>query len=140
MTLSSGVLTRKEMIKKLTIKPHRIFSEELRKEVVKSIESGKLTIAQAKRDYGIKGTQTVYDWIYRYSRTLKKGTRIVMEKDSQDKTNEELRKRIKDLESALGRKSLEADLFRAIVEEASKEYKIDLKKSFGEQASEESSL
>jgi len=63
-----------------------------------------------------------------------------MEKDSQDKTNEELRKRIKDLESALGRKSLEADLFRAIVEEASKEYKIDLKKSFGEQASEESSL
>jgi len=60
------------MIKKLTIKPHRIFSEELRKEVVKSIESGKLTIAQAKRDYGIKGTQTVYDWIYRYSRTLKK--------------------------------------------------------------------
>lgn len=100
------------MIKKTTIRPQRTFSEELRKEIVNQIESGKLTIAQAKRDYGIKGTQTVYDWIYRYSRTLKKGTRIVMEKDSQDKTNGELRKRIKELESALGRKSLEADLFR----------------------------
>lgn len=59
-----------------------------------------------------------------------------MEKESQDKTNEELRKQIKQLEAALGRKSLEADLYRVIVEEASKEYKVDLKKSFGEQASE----
>ena len=58
-----------------------------------------------------------------------------MEKDSQDKTAQELRHRIKELEAALGRKSLEADLYRIIVEQASDEYKVDLKKSFGDQAS-----
>ena len=60
---------------------------------------------------------------------------MVMEKDSQEKTSQELRKRIKELEAALGRKSLEADLFRVIVDLASDEYQVDLKKTFGEQAS-----
>ncbi|RYY42591.1 MAG: transposase [Chitinophagaceae bacterium] len=124
------------MAKKTAMRTQHFFSESLRKDVVFQVESGKFTIAQACREYGICSPQSIYNWIYRYSRTLKKGTRIVMEKESQDKTNEELRKQIKQLEAALGRKSLEADLYRVIVEEASKEYKVDLKKSFGEQASE----
>ena len=60
---------------------------------------------------------------------------MVMEKDSQEKSTQELKKRIKELEAALGRKSLEADLFRVIVDLASEEYKTDLKKTFGDQAS-----
>ena len=90
---------------------------------------------EAKREYGVRSGQTIYRWIYRYSRTLKKGTRIVLEMDSEGKKSEDLLKRIKDLEAALGRKSLEADLFRTIVELASDEYKTDLKKNFGDKAS-----
>lgn len=89
---------------------------------------------QASREYGIKSTESIYQWINKYSRTLKRGTRIVMEKDSVDKTNQELLNRIKDLESALGRKSMEADLYKTIVDLASKEYKTDLKKNFGDPA------
>ena len=130
------VFTRPIKMKKTKeLKQVRIFSEELRKQIVGQIERGELTVAQAKREYSIGGIQTIYNWLYRYSRTLKKGTRMVMEKDSQEKTSQELRKRIKELEAALGRKSLEADLFRVIVDLASDEYKIDLKKTFGEQAS-----
>ncbi len=130
------VFTRPIKMKKTKeLKQVRIFSEELRKQIVGQIERGELTVAQAKREYSIGGIQTIYNWLYRYSRTLKKGTRIVMEKDSQEQTSQELRKRIKELEAALGRKSLEADLFRVIVDLASDEYKIDLKKTFGEQAS-----
>lgn len=55
-----------------------------------------------------------------------------MEKDSQEKSNQELRKRIKELEAALGRKSFEADLYRTIVEKASDEFQVDLKKDFGD--------
>jgi len=44
-----------------------------------------------------------------------------MEKGNQNKTNEELRKKVKEQESAFGRKSLEADLYRAIVDLASRE-------------------
>jgi len=123
------------MKKTYQLKPQRIFSEDLRKQIVGQIERGEFTVTQVMREYSIGGKQTVYNWLYRYSRTLKKGTRIVMEKDSQDKTAQELRHRIKELEAALGRKSLEADLYRIIVEQASDEYKVDLKKSFGDQAS-----
>lgn len=116
------------------IKLTRLFSEELRKQIVGQIERKELTVAQTMREYQVS-KQAVYNWLYRYSRTLKKGTRMVMEKDSGEKTSQELRNRIKELEAALGRKSLEADLFRVIVDLASDEYKIDLKKTFGEQAS-----
>lgn len=125
------------MAKKTSLRQIRIYSEELRKCIVEQIESGSLTVAQAHREYGMNA-QTIYNWLYKYSRSLKKGTRIVMEKDSHDKTNVELKKQIKQLEAALGRKSLEADLYRTIVDLASKEYKVDLKKNFGEEPSKSS--
>lgn len=115
----------------------KVYSEDVRRHIVDLIERGELTVAQAKREYDIGSFQTIYDWLYRYSRNLKKGTRLVMEKDSIDKTNEELRKRIAELEAALGRKSLEADLYKTMVELASKKHKIDLKKSTGESQSKE---
>lgn len=112
----------------------RSFSEELRKQIVGQIERKEFSISQICREYEVSRT-AIYSWLYRYSTTLKKGTRMVMEKDSQEKSTQELKKRIKELEAALGRKSLEADLFRVIVDLASDEYKTDLKKTFGDQAS-----
>ena len=123
------------MKKGFQIKPQRIFSVALRKQIVGQIERKELTVLQAVREYGIGGKQTVYNWLYRYSATLVKGTRTVMEKDSQENLSKQLRSRIKELEAALGRKSLEADLYRTIVEQASDEYRVDLKKSFGAPAS-----
>lgn len=126
------------MAKKTQLKQIRIFSEELRKEVVKKIEFGELSVTQAQREYDIRANQTVYNWLHKYSLTLKKGTRIVMEKDSQEQSNQELKRKIKELEAALGRKSLEADLYNEMLRLASKEYKVDLKKSFGDKASPQS--
>lgn len=125
------------MAKKTQLRQQRIYNEEFRRYIVDQIERGELTVSQAKREYDIGAIQTIYDWLYRYSRTLKKGTRLVMEKDSIDKTNEQLRKRIKELEAALGRKSLEADLYKTMVDIAAKKYHIDLKKSIGDNASKE---
>jgi transposase-like protein len=122
------------MKKSYQIKQTRHFSEDLRKQVVGQIERREMTVSQATREYAVSSS-AVYKWLYRYSRTLVKGTRMVMEKDSQEKSLQELRNRIKELEAALGRKSLEADLYRVIVDLASEEYKTDLKKSFGDQVS-----
>ncbi|QNR25760.1 helix-turn-helix domain-containing protein [Croceimicrobium hydrocarbonivorans] len=107
----------------------------MRKEVVKQIESGELRVYQACRIFEIKSPQTVYNWLNKYSRTLKTQTRIVVENNSVDKRLKELEARTKELEAALGRKQLEADLYRHIVDLASEEYKVDLKKSFGARAS-----
>jgi transposase-like protein len=116
------------------IKQQRFFSEGLRREIVGQIERGEFNVAQVMREYQV-AKQTVYNWLYKYSSNLKKGTRMVMEKDSQERSTQELRNRIKELEAALGRKSLEADLYRLIVEKASDEYRVDLKKSFGDRLS-----
>ena len=116
-------------MKKTGLRVQRMFSEELRKEVVYLIENGELTVMQAMREYGVCSKQTVYDWLYKYSRNLKKGTRIVMEKDSVSKSIGDLKRQIRDLETALGRKTLEAELYQHIVSLASQEYKTDLKKN-----------
>ena len=114
-------------MKKSSLTIQRSFSEELRKELVSHIETGRFTVSQVTREYGVS-SRAVYNWLYKYSRSLKKGTRIVMEKDSIDKTISELQKQIRELEAALGRKSLESDLYKTIVDLASKEYKTDLKR------------
>lgn len=123
-------------MKKTTLKVQRRFSEELRKEIVHRIESGQIGITQAMREYDVGSSQTIYNWLYKYSRNLKKGTRLVMEKDSKDQSIIALREQIKELQAALGRQTLETNLYRHIVELASEEYNTDLKKNFGSPPSE----
>jgi transposase-like protein len=122
------------MKKSYQIQQKRHFSEELRKEIVAQIERKQITVAQVTREYSVSRS-AVYKWLYRYSRTLEKGTRIVMEKKSEASRSRDLEKQIKELQAALGRKSLEADLYRGIVDLASDEFKTDLKKTFGDRAS-----
>lgn len=123
------------MAKKTEIIKTRIYSTELKKSVVSQIEKGDLTVMEACRVYDIKSAQTVYNWIYKISRTLQKPIRTVVEKNSLDHKLKELEAHARDLEAALGRKELELDLYRRIVHLASKEYSVDLKKSFGNKAS-----
>ncbi|MFN4050385.1 MAG: transposase, partial [Acinetobacter pittii] len=106
-------------------------------ELVARIESGHLSVAQAMRDYDVSG-QSIYNWLNKYSRNLKRGTRIVMEKDSVEKSISDLQRQIRELEAALGRKTLESDLYKTIVDLASKEYKTDLKKNYGKELSNSS--
>lgn len=123
-------------MKKTTLRVQRSFSEELRKEIVQRIESGQIGITQAMREYDVGSSQTIYNWLYKYSRNLKKGTRLVMEKDSKEQSIVALRQQIKELQAALGRQTLETHLYKHIVELASQEYNLDLKKNFGSQLSE----
>lgn len=124
-----------QMAKKTEIIKTRVYSIELKKSVVSQIEKGELTVMEACRVYDIKSAQTVYNWIYKISRTLEKPIRTVVEKNSVDHKLKELEARARELEAALGRKELELDLYRRIVDLASKEYSVDLKKSFGNKAS-----
>lgn len=85
---------------KKEIRQVRRFSVELRKHVVKEIESGNLTVSQACREYGIKSNKSVYEWIHKYSRYLKRGTVLIVEKESHQRKNEELESSNKDLQAA----------------------------------------
>ena len=105
----------------------RIFSKELKLKVVKDIESGKATIAQVCREFSVSDV-SVYNWLNKYSKFHKQGASIIVELKSEAYRSKELEKKIKDLEAALGRKQLEVEFLNKLIELASDDLGIDIKK------------
>lgn len=113
----------------MTIKrqARRTFSQELKLKVVKDIESGKATIAQVCREFSVSDV-SVYNWLNKYSKFHKRGATLIVELKSEAYRSKELDKKVKDLEAALGRKQLEVELLHKIIELASDDLGIDIKK------------
>jgi len=108
---------------------NRIFSEDIKKQVVRDIEKGKCTVTQAKSELSVSHT-SIYNWMYRYSVSLHKDRVLVVENNGEAYRSNELQKRITELEAALGRKQMEIDLLNKVIELAGKEQNVDLKKNF----------
>lgn len=107
----------------------RVFSDALKKKIVKDIESAKSSISAIGRHHGVS-TTTLYRWLNKYSRNLHSGQKLVMQMDSEAYKTKELERRIMELEAALGRKQLEVDFLNQVFEQGKKELGIDLKKKF----------
>ncbi len=118
----------KKRVLKTGLQQRRFFSVEFKKHVVKDIEMRKCTVLEASREYGVC-FQTVYNWLYKYSRYLQKNSILVVEKQSEQYKSKALEQRIKELEAALGRKQMEIDLLNKLIELANQEYQTDLKKN-----------
>jgi len=114
------------------------YSISFRQKVVKEIEEEGLTIQAAKRRYGIGGGQTIQRWIRKFGKypLLEKIVRVetMGDKDQVKKMQEEIRK----LKLALADSLMAQKCLEAVIKEADKEYKTDLKKSFGSDASKDS--
>lgn len=121
------MVNRKRTKGKKQLRTFRYFSEDIRREVVKKIESNELSIAQAKREYEVSAT-SIYRWLYRYSQYLKKGFRLIMEKKSHQEQKEQMRQRIEELERVIGQKQLEIDILNKTLELGSREAGFDIKK------------
>lgn len=107
------------------------YSISFRQKVVREVEEQGLTIESAKRRYGIKGAHTIQGWIRKFGKyhLLGKIVRIetMEEKDQIKKMQEEIRK----LKMALADSLMAQKCLETVIDEANKEYKTDLKKSFG---------
>jgi hypothetical protein len=92
----------------------------------------------ARRRYGIAGGATIQGWIRKFGKRhlLNKVVRIetMEEKDQIKKMEDEIRK----LKLALADSLMAQKCLEAVIKEADKEYKTDLKKSFGSDASKDS--
>jgi transposase len=107
--------------------PQRQFSEELKLKVVKDIETGKATIAQVCREFSVSNV-SVYKWLNKYSQFHKRGAKIIVELKSEAYRSKELEKKVQDLEAALGRKQLEVEFLNKLIELASDDLGVDIKK------------
>lgn len=119
---------------KLSLRPRRIFSDKLKKKIVKDIEQSKVNVTGASREYEIS-EQSVYRWLKKFSTHLHPSTTLVMQMDSEQYRSKELEKKVAELEAALGRKQMEIDYLNKLIEIAGEDLGIDLKKNISITAS-----
>ena len=105
----------------------RVFSTSLKKEKVKLIDEGKITVKQVSDLYDVSQS-AVYKWIRKYS-TIRRDERVVVEKVSEASKTQVLYKQVRDLEQALGRKQMELDYYKEIVKLESESEGIDIEKN-----------
>ncbi|MBE7172670.1 MAG: transposase [Williamsia sp.] len=112
---------------KLSLKPRRIFSEKLKRKIVKDIEQGKVNVTGVCREYEVSNV-SVYVWLKKFSSHLHSSSTLVMQMDSEQYRTKELEKKVAELEAALGRKQLEIEYLNKLIDIASRDLAVDLKK------------
>jgi transposase-like protein len=117
-------------IKKVQINSRRVFSEEFKKARVKEYESGKFTVNELGRLFGLQ-PKVIYRWIYKYSVYNKKSVKVVEMKDSATRKLKELDAKIKELEQIVGQKQIKIDYLEKMIDLAKEEFDIDIKKNSG---------
>lgn len=111
------------------IRKHRLYSDEFKKEIVSIFESGKYSVPQLEKLYGISST-VIYRWIYKFSTFNEKGFRVIEMKASSVTKLKELEQKIKALEQAVGQKQIKIDYLEKMIEIAKEELNIDIKKNY----------
>lgn len=119
---------------KLQIRECRVFSEEIKKNLVNSLTSGRLSIKQVMVEHQVSA-QSVYRWLYKYSVGYEPKPILVVQMKSEASKNQELRQRLAELERIVGQKQLEVDYLNKLLELGSKELDFDLKKNFSSKLS-----
>jgi transposase len=114
---------------KLAIRDRRIFSESLKRQVVKELVSGRTTIKSIMAEHQVSSA-SVYRWLYRYSSNHQSKCTLVVQMESEETKKRELQHRIAELERIVGQKQLEIDFLNRLIEIGSKELEFDFKKNF----------
>lgn len=111
------------------IRKVRQFSCEFKKEKVKQIDEGKITVLQVSRIYEVS-TTAVYKWVMKYSRYAGQNEKIVVEKLSEGARSAELLKKVAGLEQLVGQKQVEVEYLKKVIEFGSEVTQTDIKKKF----------
>ena len=118
---------------KVWLRPSRVFSDVLKRKIVRDIEAGKVNVLGVSREYQVS-QNAVYMWLKKFSAHLHPTTTIVMQMDSEQYRTKELEKKIVELEAAVGRKQLEIDFLNKLIEIADQDMGTDIKKNIATHA------
>ena len=113
---------------------NRYFSDSFKKGKVSDIEKGLIGVSELAREYQVTRS-AIYKWIYKYSAMKKKKERIIVESESDTRKLLEMKKKIMELERIIGQKQILIDFQDKVIEMAEDQYKVDIKKKFGEEPS-----
>ncbi|NOZ13599.1 MAG: transposase [Acidobacteria bacterium] len=101
------------------------YSEAFKLKVVTELENGKLvSIKQAKQKYGIRGNQTIQNWLKKYGREHLLPRKVRIEVPDEQNQIKKLKKEIRNLKLALADAKVGEVLNRAFFEIACEEFGI----------------
>ena len=107
----------------------RTFSEELKRKKVAEIQQGLCTVAEVSRSLEVSQT-SVYVWIRKYSVTYREPIKMIVESKSESKRILLLKAKIAELEHLIGQKQIQLEVTEKMLDLASEELGVDLKKNF----------
>lgn len=110
------------------VRKYRKYSEDFKLKVVKQYESGEYSVPQMEKIYDISN-RNIYLWIYKYSKYNEHSVQVVEIKDSQMNKIKQLEAQVKELQQAVGHKQMHIDYLEKIIDLASEEFDIDIKKN-----------
>jgi transposase-like protein len=108
-------------------KINRTFSAAFKRKKVELIMSGKLSQAECSRLYDVSKT-AVYRWLQKYSDSYVRGTKMVIQMETEALKTKAYAERVAELERIVGQKQLEIDYLNRVVEVASSDVGYDIKK------------
>lgn len=113
----------------------RRFSDNFRKEKVRELELGIVSIRDLRQQYQVSD-MSVRRWVLKFGSMKAKKERLIVESQSDTVQLLELKKKVAELERVVGQKQLLIDFQQKMIELAEEEYQVDIKKKFsGEQSS-----
>lgn len=93
------------------------YSESFKLQVIRELEDGTYSCCRHAADaYGIRGTVTVQRWLQKYGKEHLKGKLIRVETSKDRLEYERMKKRIRELESALSEATLDLRLERSYLD------------------------
>lgn len=107
----------------------RRFSENFRKEKVRDLERGILSVGDLVKQYQVSH-MSVRRWILKFGSMKEKKERLIVESQSDTVQLLELKKKVAELERVVGQKQLLIDFQQKLIDLAEQEYRIDIKKKF----------
>lgn len=108
---------------------HRIFSNEFKRSKISDLLEKKITVTELSRLYGVSRS-AIYKWKTKFDPHYEAKTKVVIEMQSEAEKTKALLQRVVELERAIGQKQLEIDFKNKLIELASKELKVDIKKKY----------
>jgi len=106
----------------------RVFSDEFKLKKVREIERKQTTIAEICRTYEVH-RWAVSQWMYKFGSNRTKGTKLIVEEESDTLKIKELQSKIAELERLLGQKEVQLSFQNKLIEIAENTYGIDIKKT-----------
>ena len=111
------------------LREHRYFSETFKKNKVDEILCKKLTVKELSAFYEIS-QGVIYSWIHKYSKVKQTGVKIHYEMENEAQKTLFYKEKVAELERLIGTKQIEIEFLNKIIELASIEFDVDLKKNF----------